>query len=285
MKLSIITVSHQSSGHLGSYVASFLSAHPDPSFKDKVEFIFVENSGDTRIEKTLTPLRQAGFRVILLYSENRGFGAGCNMGAARASGTRLAFVNPDITFSSPLTALIDQPIGKVWGTVRQLSGRGKAYSLDLLPEFKGFWFELIKGSNIINLLPWLFNSKSYIVGSFFWVNHVEFEMIGKFNERFFLYYEEAELSRRLQDICPPEIINEVVIHHIGLGSHSGKDRARGHQWDGFVEYCNVTKQPELFHRQVRILWWLGKFSPGAARSFEVLSAKVGSLEGRQGMSR
>jgi GT2 family glycosyltransferase len=242
-----------------------------------VEFIFVENSNDTSIEEALAPLIRAGFRVILLYSENHGFGAGCNLGATRTSGARLAFINPDITFSSSLKALIDHPIAKGWGTVRQLNGRGKAYSLDLLPEYKGFWFEFIRGRYIINLFPRLFASKFYVVGSFFWVSRAEFEIIGKFNELFFLYYEEAELSRRLQGLGPPEILEGVTILHIGLGSHTGECRAREHQWDGFVEYCNITEQPELFYRQIRVLRWLGRFSAKARRSLEVLSTKANSV--------
>lgn len=271
--LTIITVSHNSADSIVGFVSSFLKQHVEPRFKDEIDLIFIENSDDRRITEFIAPLQRAGFQVKLIFTENKGFGSACNVGAAEASGRVLVFVNPDLTFETSIEPLIQYPIAGSWGTVRQRNGNGKNYSLDLLPEHKGLFFEIIKGMHFVNLAPSLFINKCYVIGSFFWVDKDLFNVVGRFNERFFLYYEEAELSRRLNSHSNPVVLGEIRVNHEGFGSHEGVLKAKNHQWDGLVEYCNITGQPHVFYRTLRTLGFLARFSASAAYSLSVLSAK------------
>ncbi len=275
--LTIITVSHNSSDSIGDFVASFLKQHPEPRFRDEIEFIFIENSDDRSITESIAPLQRAGFPVKLIFTENKGFGTACNVGADEAAGRYLAFVNPDLTFATSLDALTQYHKTDTWGTVRQHNGNGHNYSLDLLPEHKGLLYEIFMGVRFVNLMPALFIHKCYIIGSFFWVDKNLFTRVGRFNERFFLYYEEAELSRRLNCYSNPVILDEIYVNHEGFGSHAGVYKAKNHQWDGFVEYCNITRQPHLFYRACKTLRFLARFSASATYSLNVLSAKESQI--------
>ena len=278
MKLSIITVCHKSSAHIADYVCSFLRYNAATDMSKSLEFILVENSGDEAIESLIQPLIDSGFSAVVIKSGNQGFGAACNLGAKSAKGTRLAFVNPDILFHTSLGPLLDYSAGRRWGSIRQTDGSGGAYCIDYLPEFKGSLSELLKGYRLINIFPKFFLSKAFIVGSFFWVDEEVFKEVGMFNERFFLYYEEAELSRRLHGISPPEILRDIEILHVGLGSHVGQSAARRHQWNGFVTYCQVTGQPELLRKRLATLKRVGRFSPAAAQSYTMLRELIANAD-------
>ncbi len=76
------------------------------------EVIVVDNPHARHPDRSSTELQlfTAGVHVIR-PDRNLGFGGGCELGALHARGTMLAFVNPDITFSSdwltPLLATLD----------------------------------------------------------------------------------------------------------------------------------------------------------------------------------
>ena len=117
--ISIVTVCHRSGKILGDYVSSFLAYHQDGA----IEFILVENSGDTQVESHAARLREHGFSVTVIYTANDGFGTGCNRGAELAKGDLLAFINPDVEFRSNLAGLESFFAKTRWGTIKQLDGQ------------------------------------------------------------------------------------------------------------------------------------------------------------------
>lgn len=254
-RLSVVTVCHRSAEKLRAYVESFLQHNPEA--QDWIEFVFVENSGED-IGPAIAQLLSNGFAVTTLIDRNRGFGAGCNLGAAAAKGELLAFVNPDLQFLSPLEPL--RTTSLLWGTVRQRDDSGLEHSIDPLPEFRSTWSYLIQAAGRKKLRHPI--EQCFATGSFLLVRAELFRELGGFDERFFLYYEECELARRLIGKAGPlEIVNEVSVHHSAFGSHTNKESVWLHECDGFVTYCRVTEQPQLLRQRRTVLTLLGLVSP------------------------
>lgn len=260
-KISIITVCHKSGVKILEYVSSFLNAHSHIQDKSFCEFIFIENSGDRNIETSISHLINYGYSVSVIYSENKGFGAGCNIGASNAKGEVLAFINPDVRFLSSILPLSDTGKWNGWGTVKQLARNKRISSIDLLPEYKGLLFEIIKGHVWINLLDRFFLGSSYASGSFITVDKALFFQVGCFNEEFFMYYEEAELCKRLYNASGELFIEKrVVISHEGFGSQSSYAEILRNEAKGFITYCRITNQKDLVRKKIALYKILGIWS-------------------------
>jgi N-acetylglucosaminyl-diphospho-decaprenol L-rhamnosyltransferase len=271
MRISLITVCHKSRVKIAAYVQSFLEHHKNESDRSRYQFIFVENSGDTNFHETVQPLVDGGFDVVVLNSENEGFGRGCNTGAQFASGDLLVFANPDIRFLCNLGALLDQSPPIAWGTVRQVTLGDNVCSVDLLTEHKGLLFELLQLNRLVNRYPAWFLRYCYVVGSFMIISKKLFEWSGGFDPTFFLYHEEAEFARRLQTLSgPPRLIQTVSIFHEGFGSHSSRDDVLKHEATGFLTYCHVTRQPALIQKRLKIFRVLGLLSGACKKRYRIL---------------
>lgn len=244
MLISIVTVCHKSKNTIKDYVASFVRL--DNKNENNFEFIFIENSGQTNIVSEFNPLIDAGHKVVIEHTENNGFGIACNKGAKIATGEVLLFVNPDVVFKSDLSGVNIFREKNSWGTVAQYMPNGKLYSIDLLPEFNNFILEIFKFKFTLNKYRNFFIKKCYVVGSFLAVNANLFKTVGGFDERFFLYYEETELCRRLQKIGLPVIVDEVSILHNAFGSHDTPYHALVNEASGFLMYCKITDQMEIY---------------------------------------
>lgn len=271
MKISLITICHKSNNDIVRYATSFLKCHSLEKTRLQIEFVFVENSGQSGLREVVQPLSDAGYNVLVLDSDNEGFGIACNLGAKHSKGDLLLFVNPDIQFLSSLKPLEEFQKSGSWGTVRQLTPRGKTYSVDFLPEHKNILFELMKGHLLINKKPRFFLNRCYAVGSFLVIKREMFELVGGFNSAFFLYYEEAELCRRLHFFDgPPFIQNEVTVVHEGFGSHESLEQALEHEAQGFLTYCQVTSQLHLIRSRLKNFRLLGYFSKIAKRRYSLM---------------
>lgn len=271
MIISLITVCHKSRQKISTYVNSFLEHHTPRPKSIQYQFVFIENSGDTEFVSAVQPLKNAGFDVVVLNTKNDGFGRGCNEGAKYSTGDILIFANPDIRFLGNLAPLQAYEKQSFWGTVRQLTPSGRMYSIDLFPENKSIFFELLKLYKVTNTFFSFFSHKSYVVGSFFVITKDLFSKSGGFDRNFFLYYEEAELSRRLQAIIgPPLVETKINVFHEGFGSHNNLDEIFQHEANGFLSYCKVTKQPGLLHSRLRSLKILGILSSSSAKRFKAL---------------
>lgn len=239
-----------------------------------IEFIFVENSGDPKVENHASRLKSKGFATKVIYTENDGFGSGCNVGARAASGDILIFANPDICFLSDLSHALSGFRRYSWGTVRQLSDKNTVYAFDLLPEYRNIMTEVLRAHRFLHILP-LIRRFVYPVGSFMFVKKDLFEASGGFNERFFLYFEEAELSRRLARLAGTAgYLAEVSIWHKGLGTQPSNAFAFAEDARGFLKYCEVTNQKKLIKKRMKTLRLLSFFSETARIRAKILENEI-----------
>lgn len=270
--ITIVTVCHNSSMLLVDYIGSFLEHHGRPQDRESIEFVFVENSQDDRTEIHARKLRTCGFNSKVVYMENKGFGSGCNVGARASSGDILIFANPDIRFLSNLSETEEDFRQHVWGTVRQLNDENRVYAFDLLPDFRNFLTEVLRVHNFIHILKPL-RGFAYPVGSFMFVQKNLFEESGGFDERFFLYFEEAELSRRLLRLAgPATYLEKASIWHKGLGTQPNSRFALEEDARGFVTYCEVTGQDWLIARRIQTMRLLSPLSKTASIRVQMIRA-------------
>ncbi|MCD2323311.1 glycosyltransferase [Sphingomonas sp. IC-56] len=274
--LSIVTVSHRSHRHLPAYVESFLTAHARTA-PDSIEFVLVENSGASDIDRLLDPLRAAGFGVTFVETGNNGFGAGCNAGAAEAKGDTLIFANPDIVFVDRIDAIAADQDGTMWGTVAQCDTSGLIYGFDVLPEYKTVIGEFRRAYRRFTPIPAGWERRVYPVGSFLIVASSLFRQAGGFDERFFMYHEEAELARRLHQIAPPPTyFGDIRVSHEAFGSAQGRDAVLRHETRGLLTYADVTGKRRVLATRFLTQLLLSAVSSTARRRLRFL---IGALVG------
>jgi GT2 family glycosyltransferase len=140
--------------------------------------------------------------------QNRGFGAGNNIGARLARGQYLFLLNTDTILTSDLlpslVALMEQDegIGIVGPQLRNLDG---SFQLSTSPAL-GIWGE----SRALQQqrqyrrqqLSQQFNHQQrvdIVIGAALLIRQSLFEVLGGFDERFFMYFEESDLCQRARD--------------------------------------------------------------------------------------
>lgn len=150
---------------------------------------------------------------IIRNTENRGFGAACNQGAALVSSEYLLFLNPDTrlfedSLSAPL-AFMQRPENADVGIVGiQLVDEHNhiARSCARFPSF-GIFFAQALGVNRLSGLrhlnthvtEWAHDKTvtvDHVIGAFYLMRRSLFESLGGFDERFFVYLEDLDLSLR-----------------------------------------------------------------------------------------
>lgn len=207
-KLDVVIVNWNAGFQLQECVTSVL-AHAGRAV---ARIIVVDNgSTDGSIDSVAT---LPGVDVIRV-GENRGFAAACNLGAARGSSPYLLFLNPDTrvepdSLSVPLAfmdrrenadvgicgiQLVDEQ-GKVSGSCARFPTLGRfanaSLGLDKLPGLRGAGMIMIDWDHGDNRLV------DQVMGAFFMIRREVFEHCRGFDERFFIYFEEVDLSLRVR---------------------------------------------------------------------------------------
>ncbi len=202
-EISIVIVSYNNPVLLKQTICSIREKIKQP----ESEIILVDNASSDNnifmIEKNFPEVK------LLKNKTNFGFGKACNLGAKQAAGKYLLFVNSDIYLEgNPLPEMIEileknKNIGSLGvqlhnpnGT-RQPSGfRFPALSMRFiqLTGLKNFILK-IKPSLRIND-DRMFNA-DFVSGAFFMLEKQLFNEIGGFDERYFMYLEDADLCYQI----------------------------------------------------------------------------------------
>ena len=240
--LSIIIVTYNVSDHLQYCL---LSVYRSAKNLD-AEVIVIDNaSADNTIQivKDLFP----GV-VIIENKTNDGFAKGCNQGAAIARGESLLFLNPDTIVGESTLGYVLNHLNnhsKVGAAgVMMIDGTGK-----FLPESKrgipDSWNSFCKILGLTSLFPnsYIFSgyhaghlpkhqehSVPVLSGAFMMVKRAAFKEVGGFDERFFMYGEDIDLSMALvkQGYINLYLPLSPILHF--KGRSSTKDRKYVHRF-------------------------------------------------------
>jgi GT2 family glycosyltransferase len=212
MDISIVILNYKSKGFVMSclksiYEADFLLAYRQLNY----EIIVVDNASDDNIGDILA--WQYPEVIFIQNHDNRGMGAGNNVGMKRAKGDYVIVMNPDtIAFRETFKILFefmenDKQIG-VCGP-RQLnpdkSIQSSCYRWPglLIPLYRRTPLGKMPFAKkaISHYLMEDFDHQServvdWLLGSFLFIRRTAIAEIGLFDERYFMYFEDTDYCRR-----------------------------------------------------------------------------------------
>ena len=207
--LDIVIVNWNSGGLLRECLLSIAAADRAGIMLERV--VVVDNASSDGSENVP---EVAGLPVqVIRNSENRGFAAACNQGATESRADYLLFLNPDTRlFADSLAATIafleKDGAGDVGICGIQLvDEEGKvSRSCARFPTLRTFVYRAL---GLDKLYPGRFHGHlmldwdhrqsrevDQVIGAFFLVRSALFARLGGFDERFFVYFEEADFSLR-----------------------------------------------------------------------------------------
>lgn len=209
--ITIIIVNWNAGVQLGEVVSSIVTHHG--GLVNSV-LIVDNNSIDSSLGQ-VEALPNLPFKLhIIRNTENLGFGAACNQGAALADSEFLLFLNPDtLLFNNSLTvpiAFMQRPENADVGVVGiQLVDENDhiARSCARFPSVgmfvvHSFGLNRIASFRHLNMHmeDWAHDSTAtvnHIIGAFYLMRRSVFVSLGGFDERFFVYLEDLDLSLRV----------------------------------------------------------------------------------------
>lgn len=191
--VSIVIVTYNSD----RYIKNCLETIKKTTYQ-KLETIVVDNAS---IDKTLEIIRFNFPKVKLVKNKvNTGYAAGCNQGVAEAQGSYVVIINPDTTVTAnwlqPLLENINHKQVAVCQPLIMLSQKPEIVNLSgKTVHYLGFdWLSDYKSKKIHFKVK---NIDSFS-GSAFLINKKIFKKAGGFDSRYFMYYEDGDLSWRLR---------------------------------------------------------------------------------------
>ncbi len=224
-KLSVIIVNFRSEHYLHKCLASVYNAL---AFIDP-EIIIVNNDPEAGLEEIAKIFPQA---KIISHQKNSGFGAASNLGAQNAQGEYLFFLNPDTEISGDLSGnpqnffkeLSDERTGIV--APRLLDGNGKTQEWSVGAEV-GLW-DIIRNNLGFPKSKKIWESSEKIdvdwaSGAALLIKKDLFGRAGGFDEKFFMYFEDMDLCRRVRQKNKRIVyFPDFKVKHFCGGSATGK---------------------------------------------------------------
>lgn len=207
--------------------------------------IIVDNASTDDSLTQVEALPNLPFQLqIVRNHDNRGFGAACNQGAALASSAYFLFLNPDTrlfenSLSVPL-AFMQQPnnagIG-ICGIRLVDEEENVSTSAARFPTLRVMAGKIL---GLTKLFPLAFpahlmsfsdlresSSVDQVIGAFFFIRKNVFDRCGGFDERFFVYFEEVDLSLRAKQLgYSSYFLSEASAFHKGGGCSDKVKAAR-----------------------------------------------------------
>lgn len=227
--LSIIFVYFNTPAEIVGAIASI----PDAVSNFTYEIIIVDNASTKPLPKSIIKNRIVR---IIRNKKNIGYGRGVNMASSVARGEYLLITNPDVLFEKKAIENMvrrvrrDRHIGVMGPQMRNTRG-------DILPTVSEMPFlpgAIVAFSFLNTFFPhryWLYKidrSREQVVdvvsGACMLTRKRLFDAIGGFDERFFLYFEEADFCYRIQKKGKKILYypQAKIIHYIGR-SNRNKD--------------------------------------------------------------
>lgn len=240
MTLSIVIVNWNAGDQLRACIGSIAQAAGRLS--PSCEVIVVDNAST---DDSVHEIDECGVPVRLIANTaNRGFAAACNQGASEAHGDYLLFLNPDTRlFSDSLTRPLEfmerqenSAIG-ICG-IRLVDESGNTSNCaSRFPSLRVLVGTIL---GLAKLLPWIFpphlmtprelndsRTVDQVIGAFFLIRRNVFDRCGGFDERFFVYFEEVDLSLRAKQLgYASYFLSDVAAFHKGGGCSEQVKAAR-----------------------------------------------------------
>lgn len=173
---------------------------------------------------------------VVYAGANLGFGRACNVAAGRGRAPYILFLNPDAeVFDKTISGVLeemDRPENAdvAVGGIRLIDREGSTQRH--CARFPG-WRSLVgEATGLARLAPGLFppvimrefdhlssQDVDHVIGAFYCVRRRVFEQVGGFDEDYFVYFEDLDLSRRIADLgLRRRFLADVSAFHAGGGT-------------------------------------------------------------------
>jgi GT2 family glycosyltransferase len=200
-------------------------------FEPTVDLVVVDHDSQRDAIRVICE-RHPRARVVA-SSDNRGFGAGMNRGARETDAARLFLINPDALVEGPIVdalqaimaeqpdvavvgPLVREGDGTIQASARRFPGlttvvAGRTTWLTrVLPRNRWTTQNLLTGPDVREPI-----AVDWVSGACMLVRRDAFDQVGGFDERFFLYWEDADLCRRLREAGWRTVYQPgVAVHHV-----------------------------------------------------------------------
>jgi GT2 family glycosyltransferase len=217
----------------GSYLSKCVNSIFETNNIDKVRSILIidNNSSDSSIDSL-----KANNKIKLIRNKvNIGFAKACNVGFKLCTSQFILLLNPDTrllnnTLSDCLSFMNDNKAINVLGCQLLNDDGAISPSCSRFPTPIRILKDAIGLSKIapflfrpgIVMTDWDHKNSRYVdqvMGAFMLMQKSVFEMIGYFDEQFFVYYEEVDFSKRLAEKNGRSFFNSTIqAVHIGEGT-------------------------------------------------------------------
>lgn len=195
--LSIIIVTYNSQKDILNCLSSIFETSDIP--REAIDIIVIDNSSkEVFIETEELIISQYGTEINIIHnSKNGGYGQGNNFGIQNAKAEVICIVNPDVIFLKPIfqEALnmfnVNERLAMIGG--KQFGGGDISYWIR--PEYDFFLFTA-PISKILNKFNIYLQKYFYLSGALLFVSKTKFLEIGGFDEKMFMYCEEADITKR-----------------------------------------------------------------------------------------
>jgi len=192
-------------------IRRLLSQLDSPQAKGMVEIILLDNDSEPESQIALRNLFVRHINIKKIFNgENLGFAKACNIGVKASAGDVVLFLNPDTvvdietvieaarrvsmsqdyqilgvqqTSDLGVTRTCCRPLTR-WNSFLSCSGLNKVFK----NFFKGF--EMIEWDHLESKYV------GHVIGAFYVMKKSSFQLVNGFDEDFFLYYEDLDLSAR-----------------------------------------------------------------------------------------
>jgi GT2 family glycosyltransferase len=214
--VSVIVVGYKSLAHLDRCFGALRRQ----DYPARIGLIFVDNQSPDR---SAAHIRENFPDVLVVQSaENLGYAGGNNLGAKHASGHALVFLNPDTEVEPDwlvnlIRPMLDDPkIGLTTSKILMMSDHSKINTCGNEVSLAGITWCRGAGNPASSFDA--DSDVSAISGCAFAIRRSLFEQLGGFDERFFMYLEDTDLSwrARVAGYRCRFVANSIVYHDYQL---------------------------------------------------------------------
>jgi N-acetylglucosaminyl-diphospho-decaprenol L-rhamnosyltransferase len=227
-----------------------------PAVLEGIELLSVVVVDNASTDGSLRGTKDIGLPLRLLINEsNTGFAAACNQGARQSNAEYLLFLNPDTrlvatSLLGPIKFLKhDSHRGfgicgvSLFDDYGLTTTSARPFPTPATMWLHGLGLHRVGPSRLRQLALTKpvggVNCVDQVIGAYFLIRRDLFEQLGGFDEAFFVYYEEVDLSLRAREAGYAScVLTDVSAFHSGCGSSDQvKDRRLFYSWRSRLQYA------------------------------------------------
>jgi len=226
--------------------------------------IIVVNNGDDDHELD-SRLSQIPDVQILSPKSNLGFAAACNMAAVKGEAPFILFINPDAALATgalkSMTSFLTAPDHRVYGIVGPELRNGDGDVVASCSKLPNLIHLMMRTAGLHRLLP---NSgypylpleahaKSgpvdQVMGAALMIRRSVFDALDGFDERYFLYYEDVDLSLRAKQ-------SGALSYYLKVAHATHEGRVSSSQDTGLTLALHIRSRLTFARRHYGVMGWL-----------------------------